>query len=83
MATDRLAESGCFKGYKEIPVAAGEEAAANAIRFNNIVLFPAGFPKTRDRLAAAGYEVVEIGNSECAKIDGGMSCLSLRFTPKK
>ena len=35
-----------------------------------------------DRLAAAGYSVREIGNSECAKLDGGMSCLSLRFTPR-
>jgi len=26
-----------------------------------------------------GYEVREINNTECAKIDGGMSCLSLRF----
>lgn len=82
LATDRLAASGCFSGYRVIAVAEGEEAAANAIRFNGIVLFPAGFPKTRDRLLAAGYEVVEIGNSECQKIDGGMSCLSLRFTPR-
>ena len=81
LATDRLAASGCFKGYRVIPVAAGEEASANAIRFNDSVLFPADFPRTRDRLEAAGYTVTEIGNSECAKIDGGMSCLSLRFTP--
>lgn len=81
LATDRLAASGCFKGYRVIPVAAGEEAAANAIRFNDAVLFPAGFPRTRDRLVAAGYKVTEIGNSECAKLDGGMSCLSLRFSP--
>lgn len=81
LSTDRLAASGCFKGYRVIPVAQGEEASANAIRFNDLVLFPAGFPRTRDRLVEAGYKVTEIGNSECAKIDGGMSCLSLRFTP--
>ncbi|VDC28018.1 dimethylarginine dimethylaminohydrolase family protein [Pseudogemmobacter humi] len=83
LATDRLAASGCFAGYRVIPVAAGEEAAANAIRFNGKVLFPAGFPRTRDRLVKAGYDLTEIGNSECAKIDGGMSCLSLRFTPAR
>lgn len=81
LATDRLAASGCFRGYRVIAVAAGEEASANAIRFNDAVLFPAGFPRTRDRLVDAGYRVTEIGNSECAKIDGGMSCLSLRFSP--
>jgi dimethylargininase len=65
-----------------IDVADGEEAAANTIRFNDLVLMPAGFPRTRDAIAAAGFTVREIGNSECAKLDGGMSCLSLRFTPQ-
>ncbi len=60
----------------------GEEACANAIRFNNLVLFPANFPVTAARLRNAGYEVREIGNSEAAKLDGGMSCLSLRFSPQ-
>jgi dimethylargininase len=81
LATPRLAASGCFDGYRLIHTGAGEEAAANAIRFNNLVLMAAGFPRTRDALADAGYDVREIGNSECAKLDGGMSCLSLRFTP--
>ena len=82
LATERLDASGCFAGYKVIHTAPGEEACANAIRFNDLVLMPAGFPHTRDRLLAAGYALREIGNSECAKLDGGMSCLSLRFTPK-
>lgn len=81
LSTPRLAASGCFDGYRIIPTAPGEEACANAIRFNDLVLFPAGFPQTRDRLLAAGYRIREVGNSECAKLDGGMSCLSLRFTP--
>lgn len=82
LATERLDASGCFAGYRVLHTAAGEEASANAIRFNDLVLFPAGFPRTRDMLLAAGYKVQEIGNSECARLDGGMSCLSLRFTPK-
>lgn len=82
LSTRRLSDSGCFAGYRLIDVAEGEEAAANTIRFNDLVLMPAGFPRTRDRLLAAGYALREIGNSECAKLDGGMSCLSLRFTPR-
>jgi dimethylargininase len=81
LSTRRLAESGCFDGYRVIHVADGEEAAANTIRFNELVLMPAGFPATRDVLADAGYTVREIGNSEAAKLDGGMSCLSLRLSP--
>ncbi len=79
LATDRLAASGCFEGYRVIRTAPGEEAAANAIRFNDLVLMAAGFPATARTLRDAGYEVREIGNTECAKLDGGMSCLSLRF----
>ncbi|WP_323008099.1 arginine deiminase family protein [Pseudorhodobacter sp.] len=82
LSTKRLAASGCFDGYKIIHTAEGEEACANTIRFNDLVIMPAGFPKTRDALVKAGYELREIGNSECAKLDGGMSCLSLRFTPR-
>lgn len=81
LATERLAASGCFGDMRVIYTAKGEEAAANAIRFNDDVLMAAGFPRTRDTLMAAGYAVHEIGNSECAKLDGGMSCLSLRFSP--
>ena len=82
LATKRLAASGCFDGYRVIHTAEGEEAAANAIRFNDVVIMPAGFPGTRAAIIAAGFMVTEISNSECAKLDGGMSCLSLRFTPK-
>lgn len=82
LSTKRLAASGCFEGYRVIHTAPGEEAAANSIRFNDVVIMPAGFPETREAIDAAGFSVVEIGNSECAKLDGGMSCLSLRFTPK-
>lgn len=81
LSTPRLSASGCFAGFKIIDVPAGEEAAANTIRFNDLVLMPAGFPRTRDAIMDAGFTVREIGNSECAKLDGGMSCLSLRFTP--
>ena len=81
LATRRLAASGCFKDYRVILTAEGEDAAANSIRFNDVVLAPAGFPGTARKLVAAGYDVVEIPNTEAAKLDGGMSCLSLRFTP--
>ena len=83
LSTPRLAAAGGFQGYQVIHTAEGEEAAANSIRFNDAVLVPAGFPRTAERLAQAGYKIVLIGNSECAKLDGGMSCLSLRFSPPR
>ena len=79
LTTERLATAGCFEGYRLIYTAEGEEAAANTIRVNDVVVMPGGFPRTAERLDHVGYRLVEINNSECAKLDGGMSCLSLRF----
>ena len=79
LSTKRLNASGCFENYRVLHVADGEEAAANNIRFNQFVIVPKGFPRTAEMLDVAGYEIVEFNNSECAKLDGGMSWLSLRF----
>ena len=83
LSTPRLDAAGGFAGYRVLHTADGEEAAANAIRYNGAVIMPADFPRTAERLDRAGYRVVAVGNSECAKLDGGMSCLSLRFTPRR
>lgn len=81
LATRRLDASGCFDGYRVLHTAEGEEACANTIRFNDLVVMPDGFDRTRATLEAAGFAVRPVGNSEAAKLDGGMSCLSLRFSP--
>ena len=81
LATERLAASGCFDGYRVVLTAKDEEAAANVIRFNDVVLMPAGFPATAEILTRERFRLRLIGNSECARLDGGMSCLSLRFSP--
>jgi dimethylargininase len=82
LSTPRLSQSGCFEGYTVIDVAEGEEPAANSIRVNDVVFMPRGFPLTTERVREAGFVVIELENSECQKIDGGLSCLSLRFTPR-
>lgn len=79
LSTDRLAQSGCFDGYRVLRTPEGDEPAANLIRYNDLVVMSAGYPRTRDLLTDHGYDVREIGNTEAAKLDGGMSCLSLRF----
>lgn len=81
LSTPLLDASGCFDGYEVIHTAEGESACANSIRYNDLVLMPAGFPKTRARVEEAGFTVKEIGNTEAAKVDGGLSCMSLRFSP--
>ena len=77
-ATARLATSGCFDGYEVLVGPPGEEAAANLIRVNDVVITRAGFPATAAALVDAGYEVVAVDADEAARIDGGLSCMSLR-----
>jgi dimethylargininase len=57
----------------------GEEYAANCIRVNDAVLVAQGFPKTAGLLRGLGHDVVELDMSEYRKMDGGLSCLSVRW----
>ncbi|MDE0191188.1 MAG: dimethylarginine dimethylaminohydrolase [Gammaproteobacteria bacterium] len=77
--TRALAETGCFSGYRLIECPEDEESAANLIRINDVVLVSAGHSKTVALLGAEGYDVATVPGSEAAKLDGGMSCMSLRW----
>ena len=79
LATPRLAASGAFENYRVIQTPDGEEAAANAVRVNEVVLLAEGYPRTAERLDEAGFEVVTVPISQAALLDGGLSCQSLRF----
>lgn len=68
-----------FSKFTCIGVENKEAYAANSVWINNKVLVPAGFELTHDMIAAKGYEPVEVDVSEFRKLDGGLSCLSLRF----
>lgn len=79
MATSRLAGEACFSGFRVLTVPSGEEPAANSIRVNDSLLIPDGFPQTADILAREGYSVVTVPVSQASLLDGGLSCMSLRF----
>jgi len=74
-----LAGHPALAGYETVPVDDGEAYAANAIRVNDHVLIAAGYPKTEQSLRALGYSTIALAMREFAKLDGGLSCLSLRF----
>lgn len=57
----------------------GEEAAANALRVNDVVFVGADYPRTIDLLDKKGYEVVALKTGEIGRIDAGLSCMSLRW----
>ncbi|NHC40398.1 N(G),N(G)-dimethylarginine dimethylaminohydrolase [Bacillus sp. MM2020_1] len=68
-----------FNSYTKIIVPPEEEYAANCIRVNDYVIIPAGFPQTKQKMNEAGFQTIELDVSEFRKLDGGLSCLSLRF----
>jgi dimethylargininase len=68
-----------FGGYELIRVAAEESHAANCIRVNERVLVAAGYPQLTAEVSARGFHPLELDMSEFQKMDGGLSCLSLRF----
>jgi dimethylargininase len=65
--------------FHVVPVADEESYAANSIWINGRVLVPAGFPQTKKKIEMLGYETLAVDVSEFRKLDGGLSCLSLRF----
>jgi dimethylargininase len=65
--------------YELIEVPASERYAANALRVNEQVLVAAGHSKTQAAIEALGYDVTALEMSEFRKLDGGLSCLSLRW----
>ena len=77
--TRALADTGCFTGYRTIECPNGEESAANLVRINDVVLVSAGYSRTVDLLGAEGFDVTTVPTSEAAKLDGGLSCMSLRW----
>lgn len=80
LATPALAASGAFKGLRLIETEAGEDAAANAIRVNDRVFLSAGYPGTAEKLEGAGYKLTILNTSQAALVDGGLSCMSLRYS---
>jgi len=68
-----------FKNFNILEIADDESYAANCIWVNDTVLIPKGYPKARKTIEGAGYRIREIDVSEFRKIDGGLSCLSLRY----
>ena len=70
----------CLSGYRKLVVPQGEEYAANVVWVNGQILVPEGFPGTRRLLDHHGFPTIAMPVSEIAKMDGGLTCLSLRLT---
>lgn len=68
-----------FKSFNKIIIPENEAYASNCIWVNDIVIVPEGYPTVEKAVKNAGYKVILVDTSEFRKLDGGLSCLSLRF----
>lgn len=80
LVVEALAQHPALQRYQCTVVPAHEGYAANAIRINDAVVMAAGFPGAVALVEALGYDVVTLDVSEFAKMDGGLSCLSIRMS---
>ena len=76
---EALAGHPAFRGYERLVVAPDETYAANCVRINDALLVAAGFPRFEAAARQLGLETIVLEMSEFQKMDGGLSCLSLRF----
>jgi dimethylargininase len=79
LATREVPAWPALAAYEILRVPADESYAANALRVNRRILMAAGYPLTRAAIEALGFDVIPLEMSEFRKLDGGLSCLSLRW----
>jgi len=68
-----------FRTYDLLVLDPGDEYAANVLWVNGTLLMPAGFPRARKKYERLGRPIRELEMSEIRRMDGGLTCLSLRF----
>lgn len=79
LVIDELKRLEQLSDYDLMDVDSAEAYAANCLCVNDSILVAAGFPLLRQKLQNLGYQTVTLEMSEFEKMDGGLSCLSLRF----
>ena len=79
LVTSDFAEHEQLRGYEKIVLENVEAYAANTLLVNGHLLTPTGFPGTRQKLEVLGFEIIELETSELRKMDGGLTCMSIRF----
>ncbi|WP_029684524.1 dimethylarginine dimethylaminohydrolase family protein [Tatumella saanichensis] len=68
-----------FAGYQRIVIPDSEAYAGNTLLINGTLITPEGYPQTLAKLQQIGMPIIEIDTSEFKKMDGSLTCLSLRF----
>ena len=79
LVSSKMAQLDFLKSnYHLIELPIGEEVAANALRINDKLLLPDGFIRSEEMLFKK-YDIIKVKVDEMAKVDAGLSCMSLRW----
>lgn len=78
-AVPALADCPQFAGLEVVVTPPGEEEAANLLRINDTILVGDRWTATHALLEARGHAIRPLPTIEIARIDAGLSCMSLRW----
>ena len=79
LVSNKMAQLDYLKSnYHLIELPIGEEGASNSLRINDKLLLPDGFIKAEEMLSK-NYNIIKVKVDEIAKVDAGLSCMSLRW----
>ena len=73
------ARNPAFAGFSHLILDKAEEYAGNTLWINDTLITPSGYPDTLAKLQTIGLPILQLDTSEIKKMDGGLTCLSLRF----
>lgn len=79
LVSGEFVEKADFAKYNKVQIPEEEAYAANCIWVNDTVIVPEGYPAVLAAVQGLGYKTLIVDTSEYRKLDGGLSCLSLRF----
>jgi len=72
-------DTSAFSEYDWVDVDSAEPHAGNVLNVAGAVIFPASFPRTRERIEAHGFRVTSLDISELQKAESALTCSSLIF----
>lgn len=79
LLTEAFNRMDVFEGYEKLVLDPAETYAGNSLWVNDHLLVPQGFPDTLGKLEKLGLPIRQLDVSEVQKMDGGLTCLSIRF----
>ncbi|WP_213991807.1 arginine deiminase-related protein [Sodalis sp. dw_96] len=79
LLTEAYGNHPAFTGFTPIIIPGEEAYAANTLWINNTLITPAGYGHTLRQLQKQELPVIVLDTGEFKKMDGGLTCLSLRF----